>query len=211
MKEYDTSLWEERYESEKYGLEAPATFKYFQKFLKLGKTRNLKKLSNKLSNKSVSKRPPKYETLREYAAKWKWYDRAKEYDNYQDDLQKLTVEQLVNDFQISELKKCKSRIKSNHKESKKLDKSVWVDEDKKAYAKAKHDESYMKLTNTFYQIANNGRKQPETVVNNNNTVENKILNKQETNFKSSEEEAIAKEAAIRMAQLKKVEVTEDGD
>lgn len=209
MKEYDTTLWDERYIDEKYGLEKRSAFIYFKMFLELGKARTLLKLSKKVSKNFVGKKPPKYSTLQEYSAKWKWYSRAKAYDEYNDEIATIELQEELKELKLDRIKNLKKRAKTNDSVYESTANDYELNYKQMNEALEKNNRSNDLIIKGINELENGGKKQPETVVN--NTVENKILNKQETNFKSSEEEAIAKEAAIKMAQLKKVEVAEDGD
>lgn len=209
MKEYDTSLWDERYVDEKHGLERRSAFIYFKMFLELGKARTLVKLSHKVSHNYVGKKPPSYDTLRKYSEKWKWYPRARAYDEYNDEIATIELQEEIKELKLDRIKNLKKRAKTNDSVYESTANDYELNYKQMNEALEKNNRSNDLIIKGINELENGGKKQPETVVN--NTVENKILNKQETNFKSSEEEAIAKEAAIRMAQLKKVEVTEDGD
>lgn len=209
MKEYDTTLWDERYIDEKYGLEKRSAFIYFKMFLELGKARTLLKLSKKVSKNFVGKKPPKYSTLQEYSAKWKWYSRAKAYDEYNDEIATIELQEELKELKLDRIKNLKKRAKTNDNVYENTANDYELNYKQMNEALEKNNRSNDLIIKGINELENGGKKQPETVVN--NTVENKILNKQETNFESSEEEAIAKEAAIKMAQLKKVEVAEDGD
>lgn len=89
-----TVSWEERipHESEKaYG--------YFIKYLQLGLNRSIPKLEK---SEGVSQR-----TLRRYAKKYKWSERAEEYDFYQNEKRKIELQQeqdLYFDTKRNELK-----------------------------------------------------------------------------------------------------------
>lgn len=208
MKEYDTKLWDERYVDDKYGLEKRSAFIYFKMFLELGKARTLVKLSRKVSRDFVGKKPPKYRTLQEYSVKWKWYPRAKAYDEYNDEIATIELQEEIKKLKLDRIKNLQERALKNDKVYSSTIKDYELDSKALNEALEKNNKSNDIIIKGINELQ--GKKQPETVVNANTTVENTILNKQETNFKSSEEEAIAKEAAIKMAQLKKVEV-ENGD
>ena len=86
METHETTLWTDRYIDEKYGEERTASFKYFKQFIRMPSPRTLVSFHEQLSkqmSKDGRKRIPSLDTINEYSCKWKWMERSKAYDDYQ--------------------------------------------------------------------------------------------------------------------------------
>ena len=106
--------WNERYRSDRYGLEQKSSFNYFQMYLKEPKPRNLKQfhdtLSDKLSTESPNKRVPSYQSIRDYSHKWKWNKRAEAYDSYIQNSEDEELRALFKEIKKESIQHSKDRI-----------------------------------------------------------------------------------------------------
>ena len=155
------AIWEERYNDEKWGLETPASFRYFQLYIQQSYPREIKALHKTLETqtKMESKtRTPKLQTLYDYSMKWKWVERAEAYDEHLKQLHFKTKEKEVMEWESEQLKLAKQRAKLH---SDTLNKIHKADEDlfpltKKAYAEETNERAYNESIDAVYKLLHGG-------------------------------------------------------
>lgn len=154
------NIWEERYTDEKYGLEKPASFRYFQMYLQQPYPRSIKALCEKINLESESKNQSKtnIKTLYNYSSKWKWLKRAEAYDEYLKDLHFKTKEMEVMAWESEQLRVARERI-NMHLDT--LEEIHNADEDviplgKKAYAEESNERSYNQALEAVYKLLYGG-------------------------------------------------------
>lgn len=165
------NIWEERYYDEEYGLETPASFKYFQMYLQQPFPRSIQSLCEqinsqyKLNKKSKKKSKIKMNTLYNYSMKWKWVKRAEAYDEYLKDLHFKTKEMEVMAWESEQLLVARERLKL-HGET--LESIHNADDDlfpltKKAYAEEANERSYNQALEAVYKLLYGGVIRSENV------------------------------------------------
>lgn len=154
------NIWEERYNDEKWGLETPASFRYFQMYLEQPFPRSIKVLCGQVNSqqKSQNKSQTKLRTFYDYSRKWKWLERAEAYDKYLIDLHFKTKEMEVMAWESEELKVARERVKLH---SDTLNKIHYADEDlfpltKKAYAEETNERAYNQALEAVYKLLYGG-------------------------------------------------------
>lgn len=154
------NIWEERYNDEKWGLETPASFRYFQMYLEQPFPRSIKALCEQVNSqqKSLGKSQTKLDTFYNYSRKWHWLERAEAYDEYLKDLHFKTKEMEVMAWESEQLKVARERLKL-HGET--LEEIHNADEDlfpltKKAYAEESNERSYNQALEAVYKLLYGG-------------------------------------------------------
>ena len=153
--------WNERYRSDRYGLEQKSSFRYFQMYLKEHKPRNLKefhnKLSDRLSTEEPGKRVPSYQTIRDYSHKWKWNPRAEAYDDYIQNTDDEELKAIFKEIKKETLQNSKSRIQHQNE----LFNEIMDNEDlttkEKIYAGARNSEAYNNEIKSVNEVYNEGK------------------------------------------------------
>lgn len=168
--------WNERYTSNKYGLEQKSSFKYFQMYLKEPKPRNLKefhgKLSDNLSTKG-KKKVPTYKTIRDYSHKWKWNARADAYDQYIQSTEDEELKAIFKDIKKTSLNKSKSRLSYQDELLEKIQDDDGLTTKDKIYASARNSEAYNNEIKSIMELYNEGKtvQEIEAEVSSTNIVE----------------------------------------
>ena len=154
------NIWEERYNDEKWGLETPASFRYFQMYLEQPFPRSIKVLCEQVNSqqKSQNKSQTKLRTFYDYSRKWKWLERAEAYDEYLKDLHFKTKEMEVMAWESEQLRVARERLKL-HGET--LEEIHNADDDlfpltKKAYAEEANERSYNQALEAVYKLLYGG-------------------------------------------------------
>lgn len=154
------NIWEERYNDEKWGLETPASFRYFQMYLEQPFPRSIKVLCEQVNSqqKSQNKSQTKLRTFYDYSRKWKWLERAEAYDKYLIDLHFKTKEMEVMAWESEQLKVARERVKLHFDT---LNKIHYADEDlfpltKKAYAEETNERAYNQALEAVYKLLYGG-------------------------------------------------------
>ena len=154
------NIWEERYCDEKWGLETPASFNYFQQYLQQTFPRNIKALCQQINSQQESqgKSQTKLDTFYKYSQKWKWVERAAAYDEYLKQLHFQTKEKEVMQWESEQLALAKERAKVH---SDTLNKIHKADEDvfpltKKAYAEETNERAYNESIDAVYKLLHGG-------------------------------------------------------
>lgn len=154
------NIWEERYNDEKWGLETPASFRYFQMYLGQPFPRSIKALCEQVNSqqKSLGKSQTKLDTFYNYSRKWHWLERAEAYDEYLKDLHFKTKEMEVMAWESEQLKVARERLKL-HGET--LEEIHNADEGvfpltKKAYAEESNERSYNQALEAVYKLLYGG-------------------------------------------------------
>ena len=171
-------IWEERYCDEKWGLETPASFRYFTRYLKQNYPRSIEALCKQVNTeqKSEGKSETKLKTFYDYSHKWKWVKRADQYDEYLKQLHFKTKEKEVMEWESEQLKLAKERAKLH---SDTLNQIHKAEEDqfpltKKAYAEETNERAYNESIDAVYKLMHGG------VIKSENRNTNKDTVKQET-------------------------------
>jgi hypothetical protein len=153
-------IWEERYNDEKWGLETPASFNYFQQYLQQTFPRSIKALCQQINSQQESqgKSQTKLDTFYKYSQKWKWVERAAAYDEYLKQLHFQTKEKEVMQWESEQLALAKERAKVH---SDTLNKIHMADEDvfpltKKAYAEETNERAYNESIDAVYKLLHGG-------------------------------------------------------
>ena len=154
------NIWEERYEDEKFGLETPASFRYFQMYLQQPFPRSIKALCEQINKqrKSLNKSQIKIDTFYKYSKNWKWIKRAEAYDEYLRDLHFKTKEMEVMAWESDQLKVAQERLKK-HGETLESIHNAEDDEfplTKKAYAEEANERSYNQALEAVYKLLYGG-------------------------------------------------------
>ena len=154
------NIWEERYCDEKFGLETPASFRYFQMYLQQPYPRSIKALCEQVNSqqKSLNKSQTKLDTFYKYSKNWKWIKRAEAYDDYLKQLHFKTKEKEVMEWETEQLKLAKERAKLH---SDTLNQIHKADEDqfpltKKAYAEETNERAYNESIDAVYKLMHGG-------------------------------------------------------
>ena len=154
------NIWEERYTDEKFGLETPASFNYFQQYLQQTFPRSIKALCQQINSQQESqgKSQTKLDTFYKYSQKWKWVERAAAYDEYLKQLHFQTKEKEVMQWESEQLALAKERAKVH---SDTLNKIHKADEDvfpltKKAYAEETNERAYNESIDAVYKLLHGG-------------------------------------------------------
>lgn len=153
-------IWEERYNDEKWGLETPASFRYFTMYLQQGYPRSIEALCKEIQSqqKSQGKSQTKLDTFYKYSQKWKWVKRAEAYDEYLKDLHFKTKEKEVMQWESEQLKLAKERAKLH---SDTLNNIHKADTDefplvKKPYAEEVNERAYNESIDAVYKLLHGG-------------------------------------------------------
>lgn len=161
------NIWEERYYDEQYGLETPASFRYFQMYLQQSFPRSIKALHEHISEKrkAENKSEIKIKTLYNYSMKWKWVKRAEAYDEYLKDLHFKTKEMEVMAWESEQLRVARERLRL-HGET--LESIHNADLDlfpltKRAYAEEANERSYNQALEAVYKLLYGGVIRSENV------------------------------------------------
>jgi hypothetical protein len=154
------NIWEERYNDEKFGLETPASFRYFQMYLQQPYPRSIKALCEQVNSqqKSQNKSQTKIDTFYKYSKNWKWIKRAEAYDQYLKELHFKAKEKEVMEWETEQLKLAKERAKLH---SDTLNQIHKADEDlfpltKKAYAEETNERAYNESIDAVYKLMHGG-------------------------------------------------------
>ena len=154
------SLWDERYTDEKFGLETPASFRYFQMYLQQPYPRSIKALCEQVNSQqqSLNKSQTKLDTFYKYSKNWKWIKRADAYDEYLKQLHFKTKEKEVMQWESEQLALAKERAKYH---SDTLNKIHSADEDdfpltKKPYAEEVNERAYNESIDAVYKLLYGG-------------------------------------------------------
>ena len=169
--------WNERYRSDKYGLEQKSSYNYFREYMKESKPRNLKefhdKLSDKLSAENPNKKIPTYKSIRDYSHKWKWNKRAEAYDNYIDNTEDEDLKSLYKEIKRNSLQNLKNRINYQNNMLVEIQKDNTLTAKDKIYASARNSEAYNNEIRSINEVYNEGKeiKEVDADVNTNSIVE----------------------------------------
>lgn len=169
--------WNERYRSDKYGLEQKSSYNYFREYLKESKPRNLKefhdKLSDKLSAENPNKKIPTYKSIRDYSHKWKWNKRAEAYDNYIDNTEDEELKSLFKEIKRNSLQNLKNRINYQNNMLVEIQNDNTLTAKDKIYASARNSEAYNNEIRSINEVYNEGKeiKEVDADVNTNSIVE----------------------------------------
>ena len=160
-------IWKERYYDEKWGLETPASFRYFRRYLQQTFPRSIKALCQQINSEQESqgKSQTKLDTFYSYSRKWKWVKRAEAYDEYLKDLHFKTKEKEVMAWESEQLALAKERAKLH---SDTLNKIHKADEDlfpltKKAYAEETNERAYNESIDAVYKLLHGGVVKAENI------------------------------------------------
>ena len=153
------NIWEERYEDEKFGLETPASFKYFQMYLQQPFPRSIKALCEQINKqrKSLNKSQIKIDTFYKYSKNWKWIKRAEAYDEYLRDLHFKTKEMEVMAWESDQLKVAQERLKVHGETLESIHNDIdEVPLSKRAYAEEANERSYNQALEAVYKLLYGG-------------------------------------------------------
>lgn len=201
----DKSLWEERYEDEKYGLEPLASFRLFNRLLlKVDRTMTIfaeELVYEKIDEQSESNRrdyePPtkeeiekkinsRYRSLCTYSQKFKWQMRFDAYDLHFKELHIKYKERAIIDWEVKQLKY--AMIRSNlHNDT--INKIHDAPEDnfplaKKVYAESENQRAYVSSLDAVYKLLYGNVEKRQNKNENTGEIE---LNTNVTTKKSKEE------------------------
>lgn len=178
------NIWEERYCDEKFGLETPASFRYFQMYLQQPYPRSIKALCEQVNSqqKSLNKSQTKLDTFYKYSKNWKWIKRAAAYDEYLKDLHFKTKEKEVMQWESEQLTLAKERAKLH---SDTLNKIHKADEDlfpltKKAYAEETNERAYNESIDAVYKLLYGGVVKAENINRTDVTLDGDVKLEQQT-------------------------------
>ena len=169
--------WNERYRSDKYGLEQKSSYEYFREYLKESKPRNLKefhdKLSDKLSADNPNKKIPTYKSIRDYSHKWKWNARAEAYDNYINNTEDEELKSLFKEIKRDSLNNSRERINYQNQLLEEIKANNTLDTKDKIYASARNSEAYNNEIRSINEVYNEGKevKEIDADVSTSNVVE----------------------------------------
>lgn len=175
-------IWEEKYESEKYGLESDASFLMFNRIL--GETnRSYPAIATKivyeelqkekeefeLKNPNEDYQPPsekqrqnriyqKTHTIRDYSKKWNYQERFKAYDLYISVKHREQKEKMVLDWEKEQLKIALSRPFIHHETLMQVHASTQEDMpiSKRAYSEETNERAYYNSLQAVYSILHSG-------------------------------------------------------
>lgn len=153
------NVWEERYNDEKFGLETPASFRYFQMYLQQPFPRSIKALCEQINKqrKSLGKSQMKIDTFYKYSKNWKWVKRAEAYDEYLKDLHFKTKEMEVMAWESEQLKVAQERLKVHGETLESIHNSEdEVPLSKRAYAEEANERSYNQALEAVYKLLYGG-------------------------------------------------------
>ena len=160
METHETTLWTDRYIDEKYGEERTASFKYFKQFIRMPSPRTIvsfhEALSNQMSNDG-RKRIPSYQTLKEYSCKWKWMERSKAYDDYQQQKHDEELALEIKKIREERIHMQKVRMKMQDKLLHDLMNDDEMATNQKIYGASKNSEAIRNETASLNEIVNEGR------------------------------------------------------
>ena len=153
-------VWEERYCDEKWGLETPASFRYFTRYLQQPYPRSIEALCRQVNSeqKSQQKSQTKLRTFYDYSRKWKWIRRAEAYDEHLKQLHFKTKEKQVMEWETQQLKQAKKRAEIHTNTLKQIHQA---EEDifpltKKAYAEETNERAYNEAIDAVYKLLHGG-------------------------------------------------------
>lgn len=165
--ETDTSLWTDRYNDEKYGEELNTSFKYFKEFIKMQTPRDLVSFHehiSKILSKKGRKRIPTYQTIGEYSAKWKWFKRAKAYDEYMQHKHDEELAEEIKQIREERIHMQKVRMKMQDKLLHQLMNDDEMATNQKIYGASKNSEAIRNETASLNEIINEGATVVDAVV-----------------------------------------------
>ena len=154
------NIWEERYTDEKFGLETPASFRYFQMYLQQPYPRSIKALCEQVNaqQKSLNKSQTKIDTFYKYSKNWKWIKRAEAYDNYLKELHFKNKEKEVMEWESEQLQFARERAKYHLDTMQKIHNADTKDFPltKKPYAEEANERAYNQSIESVYKILYGG-------------------------------------------------------
>lgn len=153
-------IWQKRYYSEKYGLEIPSSFRYFQMYLQQPYPRSIKVLCQQINSqqKSQNKSQTKLDTFYKYSQKWKWMERAEAYDQHLKELHFRTKEKEVMAWESEQLAFARERAKYHLDTMQKIHNANTEDFPltKKPYAEEANERAYNQSIESVYKILHGG-------------------------------------------------------
>lgn len=171
------NIWDERYCDEKFGLETPASFRYFQRYLQQSFPREIKALHRTIEHESKLEsktKIPKLQTLYDYSMKWHWVERANAYDEYLKDLHFKNKEMEVIDWESEQLKFAKEIAKVEVDTLQKIHKDTDLSEYEKARAEQTTIKAYNCALDAVYRLLHGGVIKQETKNTNHDTINAKV-------------------------------------
>lgn len=160
------NIWEERYEDEKFGLETPASFRYFQMYLQQPFPRSIKALCEQINKQraSLNKSQIKIDTFYKYSKNWKWRKRAEAYDEYLMDLHFKNKKMEVMAWESDQLKVAQERLKVHGETLESIHNSDdEVPLSKRAYAEEANERSYNQALEAVYKLLYGGVVRSENI------------------------------------------------
>ena len=160
METHETTLWTDRYIDEKYGEERTASFKYFKQFIRMPSPRTLVSFHEQLSkqmSKDGRKRIPSLDTINEYSCKWKWMERSKAYDDYQQQKHDEEIALEIKRIREERIHMQKVRMKMQDKLLHELMNDDEMATNQKIYGASKNSEAIRNETASLNEIVNEGR------------------------------------------------------
>lgn len=152
--------WNERYKSDRYGLEQKSSFKYFRMYLKEPKPRNIKEFHTKLSeilSEKGAKKVPSYKSILDYSHKWKWNARAEAYDTYIQNTEDEELKSLFKEIKRNSLQNSKSRLQYQNQLLEEIQSSEDLTTKEKIYASARNSEAYNNEIKSINEVYNEGK------------------------------------------------------
>lgn len=152
--------WNERYKSDRYGLEQKSSFKYFRMYLKEPKPRNIKEFHTKLSeilSEKGAKKVPTYKSILDYSHKWKWNARAEAYDTYIQNTEDEELKSLFKEIKRNSLQNSKSRLQYQNQLLEEIQSSEDLTTKEKIYASARNSEAYNNEIKSINEVYNEGK------------------------------------------------------
>lgn len=152
--------WNERYKSDRYGLEQKSSFKYFRMYLKEPKPRNIKEFHTKLSeilSEKGAKKIPSYKSILDYSHKWKWNARAEAYDTYIQNTEDEELKSLFKEIKRNSLQNSKSRLQYQNQLLEEIQSSEDLTTKEKIYASARNSEAYNNEIKSINEVYNEGK------------------------------------------------------
>ena len=165
-------IWNKKYNSNKWGLERPISFQYFQIYLHMEKPRSIKKLLEMINKKRVSKNKSKIkiDTLYNYSHKWNWKERIEAYDNH---IKRLVYEKnkrkLIK-WEIEQLDKAMERVDIINDEFERIKSDDSLNIIEEINIALKNQTTYGKAIDNVFKIINKGVLQ----ISNNTTLNSNI-------------------------------------
>lgn len=154
-------VFNDRYNSIKYGLEQKSSYNYFRMYLQEPKPRNLKEfhkhLSEKISEKNPRKRVPSYQTIYDYSHKWCWNPRAEAYDKFMEQAEDEELRELYRTIRKDSLRNGRARLEYQNKLLHDLESNVEFTAKDKIYASARNSEAYHNEIASINSMYNEGK------------------------------------------------------